>query len=951
VVGIGASAGGLEALEQLFKAMPTNTGMAFVVIQHLSPNHKSIMGSLLAKHTSLAMAEIEDGLTVEADHVYLAPPGKNVALINRTFQLLEPVETRGMALPIDFFFRSMSEEMSEKAICIVLSGTASDGTLGLKEVKGRGGMAMVQAPESARYVGMPRSAIDTGLVDFILPPDEMPSQLLRYVKHPYLVTHEPLAVPEKKSVNHIQKAFAIVRTHTGHDFSNYKKTTILRRMERRMAVNQIEKMEDYLRYLQENPSERTRLFRDLLIGVTSFFRDAEPFKTLQGALPELLRDRDPNRALRVWVAGCSTGEEAYSLAILLQETMEKERKAFDIQVFASDIDSRAIETARDGVYPESISAAVSKERLNRFFGEEDNTYRISKKIRDMIVFSVHNVIKDPPFSRIDLLSCRNLLIYMEGILQKKLLPLFHYALRPNGLLFLGTSESIGEFRDLYETVDAKGKLFRKKEQVVERQAPYHIGHYGATIDYDGDRDKDVKELPDPLDLQQAAERIILDAYAPPGVLVNQNYEIVHFMGQTERYLSPPKGRATFHILKMVRESLKSALTAALHNAFRSGETVRTRGLRLKRGEELQVLDLTVQPVMQKGIGPLMVVVFEEKTPPGESAETGKTPHPEDGNGQTVTGLQQELASTREYLQTLIEEQETSNEELKSTNEELQSVNEELQSTNEELETSKEELQSTNEELMTVNTELQKKVEELSKTNDDMTNLLASTDIATVFLDTGLSVKRFTPQAAKIFHLISTDMGRPLADIASRLKDFPLIREAGNVLDTLKVHQAEVASTEGTVYDLHIRPYRTVDNVIDGVVVTLVDISQRKTAESAVEKARRYAEEIIDTVREALVVLDGDLNVISANRSFYTRFRMTPENTEGRSFYELSEGRWDVPELRRLLEEILPEKNSFENFQMEHEIPGMGRQKLTLNARRIQKTSGKKESFLLAIETA
>ncbi len=522
IVGIGASAGGPRG-----------------AVQHLSPTHKSIMGSLLAKQTSLAISEIKDGLEVTPDHVYLAPPGKNVTLINGSFQLLDPVETRGMSLPIDFFFRSLSEEMNEKAICIILSGTASDGTLGLKEIKGRGGMAMVQSLASARYNGMPQSAMDTGLVDYILSPEEMPKQLLGYVKHPYVEAgRPPVMASEKQSVNHVQKAFAIIRSHTGHDFSNYKQTTILRRIERRMAVNQIEKMADYLRYLQEAPPERTALFRDLLIGVTSFFRDAEPFAALQEkALPGLFKNRDAGRPVRVWVAGCSTGEEAYSMAMLLQESMEMFRCAFDIQIFASDIDVRAIDAARTGVYPAAISADVSKERLKRFFTKEDESYRISKTIRDMIVFSSHNVIKDPPFSKIDLLSCRNLLIYMEGILQKKLLPLFHYAMNKNGILFLGTSESIGEFRDLFSTIDSKGKIFQKNEKPFERAMEYPL-ESGLPFLIPG-ADAPRKETPGVPDLQQAAERIILDAYAPPGVLINRNYEIAHFMGRTERYLTPP----------------------------------------------------------------------------------------------------------------------------------------------------------------------------------------------------------------------------------------------------------------------------------------------------------------------------------------------------------------------------------------------------------------------------
>ena len=829
IVGMGASAGGLEALEAFFTHMSPNKNIAFVIIQHLSPKHKSIMGALLSKCTEMDVLNMEDGMKVEPNRIYLNPPDKNVVIMNGTLQLMEPVRTAGINLPIDCFFKSMSEDLGEKAICVILSGTATDGTLGLRAVKGEGGMAMVQDPDSAKYDGMPRSAIATGLVDFILPVEKIPHALLEYISTPYISISQRVKPADDPFVNHIRKIFVLIRTATGHDFSHYKQTTLRRRIERRMAVHQIHQISDYVKYLQQTPAEVDVLFKDMLIGVTNFFRDPEAFHILEEQImPALLKNRPRDAAIRIWSVGCSTGEEAYSLAILLSEAMEKIKHHLNIQIFASDIDPEAIDRARSGVYPNSIAADVSEERLRQYFIKEDNTFQVKKQVREMIVFAVHNLAKDPPFSKIDLLSCRNLLIYMDGELQKKVLPLCHYALNPQGILFLGPSESIGEFTNLFQSVSRKWKVFSRKEFFTEKALDYP----GMPF-YHGPRLEAVDEKSHPvaLDLHQMAERMILDHFSPAGALVNDKYEIINFMGKTDKYLETPTGKASFNILKMAREGLKAKLGTALHNAARQKKATTYEALRIQYNGGFRIIDLTVSPLTETNLKEnFMLVMFEDKTPPQKPDSKKRTKISKDDADPRVVSLEEELQSTKEHLQTTIEELETSNEELKSTNEELQSVNEEMQSTNEELETSKEELQSTNEELITVNTELQNKVDELSEANNDINNLLAATDIGTIFLDTQLCIKRYTPAMTKIFNLISTDVDRPIGDITAKIDHSDLAKDAEQVLDTLAQKEAELQTKDGAWYAMRIAPYRTIENVIDGVVITFVETSSLKESE-------------------------------------------------------------------------------------------------------------------------
>ena len=962
IVGIGASAGGLEAFEQFFTNMPvdkpaTECGMAFVLVQHLDPTHKSILRDLVKRYTSMEVFEVEDGMKVKPNCAYIIPPNAEMSILHGVLHLMEPVAQRGLRLPIDSFFRSLAQDREERAICIVLSGTGTDGTRGLRAVKGEGGIAMVQDPESAGYDGMPRSAIATGLADYILPPGEMPEQLIKYVRHVFDRVAVDVAPAAPKSADWLQKVFVLLRTQTGHDFSYYKRNTILRRIDRRMAVHQIAETSDYIRYLQENPVEVETLFRELLIGVTNFFRDPEAFDALaKKVIPDIFKNKDMNQPIRVWVSGCSTGEEAYSIAILIQEHMDETGQDFQVQLFGTDIDSDAIDTARMGIYPDSIAVDVTQERLRRFFTKKDNAYQIKKNIRDMLVFSLQNVTKDPPFSRLDLISCRNLLIYMGEELQKKLVPLFHYSLNQDRYLFLGTSEAISGFVDLFAVIDKKWKLFQRKGDALMQRPVIDFHRPVLILDADRGRAGEEGRKTERTDFRGLAEKMLLDSYGPACVIINERCEILYVYGRTGKYLEQVTGEASLNILKIAREGLKLELTKAIRRVLNRKEDVRRDGLRIRTNGSTQVVDLIVKPVLNHFYsGDLMMVVFEDvASPKTEQMEEIVEPAVAD-SGRTAE-LERELRAAREYLQTTIEELETSNEELKSTNEELQSSNEELQSTNEELETSKEELQSVNEELSTVNAELENKVDLLSKINNDMNNLLSSTNIGTVFLDSDLCIKRFTPSVTQVVNLIQTDIGRPISHIASNLSYDHLVQDAQKVLDTLVSKEEETQGNDGMWYSIRIMPYRTIENVIEGVVITFIDITEQKQVQEEllkqqelVMRAQQYAESIVDAVREPLLVLDGDLKVVSASESFYRVFEVTPQQTEGTFIYQLGNGQWNIPELRKLLENILPESSSFNDYRVVHKFETIGEKSMILNARQINKEDKERDLILLAIE--
>jgi len=874
IVGIGASAGGLAAFEAFFSGMPADAdpGMAFVLVQHLAPDHKSILTDLIRRYTRMQVFEVEDGMEVQPNCAYIIPPGRDMAFIKGSLQLFAPAAPRGRRLPIDFFFRSLAHDQRERAIGVVLSGTGSDGTLGVRTIKGEGGMVMVQNPESTEYDGMPRSAIGTGLVDYELPPAEMPAQLIAYVAHALGKPPRP-ASPVSKFENALKKILVLLRTRTGNDFSQYKPSTIQRRIQRRMAVHQIENMESYVKFIQQRPEEVDALFRDMLIGVTSFFRDMEAFKALEEqVIPKLFAAKRTDAEIRLWVPGCATGDEAYSLAILLAEHQETLKQNFKVQVFATDIDSHAITAARAGVYPASIAADLTPERLARFFSPEpgnSSALRIHKGIRDMLVFSEQNVIRDPPFSRLDLISCRNLLIYMDGELQKKLIPLFHYALSPGGFLFLGTSETVGEFQDLFAALDRKFKLYQRREDFrgARRPGPNRFLPPMTAPDTGPPRTVEKTAHTGKPPLRDLTEQALLQEIVQAGALVNAQGDILYLHGRTGLYLEPAPGESgTNNILKMAREGLHRDLVIALRKAVGTGETVRCPGLRVKTNGDVTTVNLTVRSVADAPSAssePSLYLVMLEQAQVGSQRTDDGSQKSEPGDGMDVdariAALKQELRAKEEYLQSTNEELETSNEELKSANEEMQSINEELQSTNEELETSKEELQSVNEELSTVNAELETKVADLSRANNDMNNLLAGTGIATVFVDHQLRILRFTPAATRIINLIQSDIGRPVCHIVSNLPGYSNLKEdTQTVLDTLVPKEADVQTAEGLWYSMRIQPYRTLDNVIEGVVLTFVDVTAARTLQAAL----RVIEERLRVVLSAasICVFDQDADL-------------------------------------------------------------------------------------------
>ncbi|MDN3515147.1 MAG: PAS domain-containing protein [Candidatus Brocadia sp.] len=955
IVGIGASAGGLEAFEQFFSCMPSESGIAFVLVPHLDPNHTSMMPDLLRRYTTMKVVEIKDKMRVEPDRIYIIPPNKDMSMHDGFLHLSAPQEPHGLRMPIDFFFRSLAEDCGERAICIILSGNGTDGTMGLRAIHGVGGMSMVQDVNTAKYDGMPKSAIGTGLSDYVLTVEKMPAQLDSYIKHTFLKKAVKIPSVTDKTPDLVQKILAIIKNKTGHDFSMYKKSTINRRIERRMNLHDIEEPSTYARYLQEHPDEVKMLFKELLIVVTSFFRDPEAFEVLKKKiLPKYLEGKPESYTVRIWVPGCATGEEVYSHAMILKECMEEMKREFKMQIFGTDIDEDAINTARAGVYPSNISIDVDAERLKRFFVKEENGYRIKKDIRETAIFSMQNVVKDPPFTRMDIISCRNLLIYLENELQNKLLPVFQYSLKPEGILFLGTSESIGGFINLFTVIDKKWKIFRCKESMTTARVLMIPEPRKMLEPISREVDEKIRKAVG-VNIDELAARALLEKFAPPCAIINEQGNIFYIHGRTGKYLEPARGKPNLNILEMVREGLQLELRSAIHTAISRKKDVVCEGLQVKTNGSYQIINLMVKRIvdLKDKLG-LLMVAFEDVAPAKKGAKP-KVMAAQKYDRRT-SKLEQELKYTKDSLRATVEELQASNEELKSANEELQSSNEELQSTNEELETSKEELQSVNEELITVNSELQSKIEQLSRTENDMRNLLDSIKMGIIFLDNNLHIKRFTMAATRVFNLIASDVGRPISHIVSNLKYEGLIADAQEVLDKLAFKELEVRTKDKKWFLVRIVPYRTMENVIEGAVITFTDINEVKQSEEELRKlnitvqaARKLTESITETIREPLVVMDADQRVVSANKSFYSTFKVTRKETEGRLIYELGNHQWDIPELRRLLREILPKNNYFEDFKVCHEFPVIGRRLMLLNARRIANEGAGSPMILLAFE--
>ena len=859
IVGIGASAGGLAAFKAFFSGMPPkdDPGMAFVLVQHLAPDHKSILTDLIQRFTRMKAFEVEDGMIVKPNCVYIIPPDCNMALQNGTLLLLRPSAACGPRLPIDYFFHSLAQDQHDRAIGIILSGTGSDGTAGMRAIKAAGGMVMVESLTSTEYDGMPRSAISTGLVDYELTPAEMPARLIAYVAHSITRQPQSSSVLQPKEENTLQKIFVLLRGQTGHDFSQYTPGTIRRRIERRMNINQVDRIDHYLSFIQQSPAEVDALFHDLLIGVTSFFRDPEAFLALQEqVIPNLFAKKTVGSTIRVWIPGCSTGEEAYSIAILLHEHMEAIQQQYTIQIFATDIDNQAIAIARKGIYSASIATEITPERLVRYFTQEleGSAYQIHKSIRDTLVFSEQDVIKDPPFSKMDIISCRNLLIYLSSSLQKKLIPMFYYSLNAEGVLFLGASESIGEFGHLFDPMDRKARLFIRAEGIKNVARPPISQFIPATM-LVRSRTLRKTELIIKEPLKEIVENALLQQEYLSGVLVNSFGDILYLHGHTGLFLELTQGEAGINnITKMARAGLKHELTAALHKAVTSKQTVRRENIHVKTDNRTLVMNMSILPIpadtQALSLAHLYLAVFDELPSATTSAKQSASSNGKTDDSAVIDALKHDLQMKEEYLQSANEELETINEELNSSYEELQSVNEEMQSTNEELETSKEELQSINEELATVNAELQTKVSDLSRTNNDLSNLLAGTGIGTIFVNHQQQVMRFTPSVNDIIHLILSDIGRPLTHIASNLATYnSFTTDIQQVLDTLIPKEMELQTTNGKWYNMRIQPYRTVENMIEGAVLTFVDITGTVNAREALRRAN-------DILRMAVVVRDS-----------------------------------------------------------------------------------------------
>lgn len=883
IVGLGASAGGLEALEQFLGHIPRDCGLGFVVVQHLDPTRKGILVELLQRSTCMRVVQIKDRTKVEPNHVYVIPPNKDLSILHGVLHLLEPAAPRGLRLPIDFFFRSLADDWQEQSMGVILSGMGSDGALGLAAIKEKAGAIFVQAPASAKFDSMPRAAIDAGLADVVAPPGELPGKIMCFLKNIPLLRKTGQDMDEKEQ-SALEKVVILLRAQAGQDFSLYKKSTIYRRIERRMSLHQIAKIADYVRYLRENSQETELLFKELLIGVTSFFRDPLMWEQLkEKVLPGMLAARPHGGVLRVWTAGCSTGEEAYSLAMIFKEVLDLTGLdgRFSLQIFATDLDREAIEKARLGCYPANISADVSEERLRRFFiKNEDKGYSVKKEIREMVIFAPQNLVMDPPFTKLDLLTCRNLLIYFEAELQKKLMPLFHYSLNPGGVLFLGSAETVGLATSLFTLLPGKARCYRKLDSLPQANldfpSAFARGPSGGIVPSSGH----AKTTSPALNLQSVADQVLLRHYSPPAVLVTKEGDILYVSGKTGKYLEPAAGKANLNLFAMAREGLVNALSEAFHKAVRQKITVAIKNVKVGTDGGTQIVDITVQPLSSpEPVQGMVMVVFADAARRPDSKEPARSKKGTLHNAR-LAAMAEELQQAHEELQGTRDEMQTSQEELKSTNEELQSMNEELQSTNEELTTSKEEMQSMNEELQTVNHELQAKVEELSLTGNDMKNLLNSTDIATLFLDESLHVRRFTPRTVGIVKLIPSDVGRPITDIVTTLNYPELAQDTREVMRTLTFVERQVATLDKRWFSVRIMPYCTLRNEIQGAVITFSEITIAKNLEMELRKAQADLETRFTRQKGELDKTQGGLRKASG-RSLAARSKREKELNRGR----------------------------------------------------------------------
>lgn len=960
VVAIGASAGGLEAYTDLFKVLAGDLGMAFVLVQHLDPSHHSLLAEIIAKATTMPVEEVKSGVKVRPNCVYVIPHNALMAISAGVFKLTPRSREPGQHLSVNFFMRSLAEERKGRAIGIVLSGTGADGTLGLEDIKAEGGITFAQAPASAKYDGMPRSAVDSGCVDFVLPPKEIAKELQRITGHPYASrqTEAPEIEPSLSHKDDFTRIIDQLRRTSGVDFSQYKPNTIHRRTMRRMVILKLDSLREYAEYVKTHPEEAQNLYEDVLIPVTSFFRDFEAFEALKSEVyPVIVKDKGNKGTIRMWAPGCSTGEETYSLAMTMLEFLGDEAASFQVQIFGTDLNEKGIQKARAGVYRESIAEEISPERMRRFFVKVDQGYRVNKAVREMCLFARQNLATDPPFSQMNLVACRNLLIYVQPILQKRIVPILHYALKPSGFLVLGSSESVSAFPELFSTVDKKHKIYAKKATASRLHYNFVQSYYPA--ESGGDTSGKIPEstgTPEhELDVEAEADRFVLKNCAPAGVVVNSAMEVIQFRGQTTPYLAPAPGRPSLNVLKLARNGLALELRSLINAAQKKGAPVKKDSIPFDGKGDRRILNISVSPLGKKSSAVQerhFLILFEDVTSRSISGSKDVS------QGKVKAGaeirhefkrLKQELAGAQDALRAAIESEDALKEEFQSANEEILSANEELQSTNEELETSKEELQSANEELNTLNEELRHKNTDLHDLNNDLSNFLNSARIPIVMLDRNLRIRRLTPNVDKLLKAAPSDIGRPISDIRLNIKVSDLEAMIMKVLDGLQPSERDVQDLEDRWHSLHILPYKTLDNKIDGVVLVLLDIDAIKSANEQLRKSTEFFRGIINTVREPLLVLDSTFRVIAVNESFLRTFSTSLEQTVNKFLYRIGNEQWNITKLRVMLEQVLPKQQAVTNFEVEHEFENIGHRKMLLNAQILSQTNNRESMILLAIE--
>jgi two-component system, chemotaxis family, CheB/CheR fusion protein len=954
IVGVGASAGGLEAFSQILSALPADAGVAVVFVLHLSPHRDSMLATLLSGQAHIPVLQITDGMKIEPNHVYVTPPNAQIDILDGALRLQPRPSDASQHTPVDHFFTALAQAAQSRAIGVVLSGTAADGSFGLREIKAVGGITLAQDPGTAKFDGMPRAAIATGAVDLVLAPRDIALELARISSHPFIRPPSPRSEGDEVPVfeDQLPRIFTLLRGVSGVDFTHYKLPTIRRRLQRRMVLHRITSIDLYVKFLQRNPDEVSALYRDLLIHVTRFFREPESFKGLaELAFPAIIANRhghdDP---IRIWVPGCATGEEPYSVAIALLEALGDGAGGVPIQIFATDVSENAIEFARAGTYPESITTDVSAERLRRFFVRIDGSYRINKGVRDLCVFARQDVTRDPPFSRLDLVVCRNLLIYLAVPLQKRLVSLFHYALKPSGFLMLGAAETAGPAADMFALADKRHRIYSKKSTVSHAEfgfAPHHItqseGQYGRT-------QPNVRHG----SVQTEANRIILDRFSPPAVLVDQDLQVTYFRGYTGAYLTPAPGEATLNVLKMAREGLLHGLRTAVTEAQQKGMPVRRHGLHVRQNGHTTEVSIEVLPVEGATMGRHFLILFEPDGREGSAKVEDRVRAPrvvKVGKREQVriTQLEEELAASRQYLQSIIQDLEAANEELQSANEEILSSNEELQSTNEELDTAKEELQSTNEELNTVNEELHNRNEELSRSNSDLLNLLSAVQIPIVMVTHDLRIRRFTPMAERILNLIPSDVGRRISDINPNIDCPDLEKLIGESIDRVSTIDREVRDRQGAPYTLRIRPYKSLENRIDGAIVMLFDVDTTRDRNVLSDYVERLASTLIEGANEPLALLDSDLRIRHINIAFERAFGVDgATKATGQPLERLDAKRLNLSELAKLLKTAWSAQTSIDDLALPPRADGDGTRALRINARLLPGFDGHPTALLLRL---